>query len=160
MAMRKPLVQSAHDARGLFRVLHEVALGELELDELRVDARRGHHCADARVEILLPQLARRKIDGDGQRAETRRLPGPDVGAGASDRPLANRHDEPRLLEDRDELVGQDEPALGMAPSQQRFGSAQLPAGQLELRLVEERELVALEGTAHRRRAARALWSAG
>ncbi len=51
---------------------------------------------------------------------TSRLPPLRLPARLLDHPRADRHDEPGLLGDVDELAGHEQPALGMVPSQQRL----------------------------------------
>ena len=56
-------------------------------------------------------------------------------------PAADRHDQPGLLGERDELVGADHPALRVVPAQQRLDAADRPVAQPDHRLVVELQLV-------------------
>ena len=57
-------------------------------------------------------------------------------------PFADRHDQADFLGERDELVGRDQPALGMVPAQQRLEAGDLAGLQVDERLVVELELAA------------------
>src|SRR5581483_5462045 len=92
----------------------------------------------------LTELARRQVHGDRQGPRAARLPGDDVGAGAAQHPFADLNDEPAFFQNRDELRGQDHAARRMLPAKQRLGAARTLGLQLELRLVGEPELLALE----------------
>ena len=70
-----------------------------------------------------------------------------VVAGATDHPLAERHDQPGLLGERNELVGRDQPAGRMPPAHQRFHAAPLPGLDVEERLVVHLELASCDGVA-------------
>ena len=65
-------------------------------------------------------------------------------AGLLQHPLADLYDQAGLLQQRDEVVGLDDPARRAAPPDQRLhaGGAHVP--QIERRLVDEEELVPLQ----------------
>ena len=63
-----------------------------------------------------------------------------LGAGLPQHPLAERHDQPGLLGERNELGRRDHAALGMVPAQQRLEAADLVALEVDERLVVELEL--------------------
>src|SRR5207237_269390 len=90
------------------------------------------------------ELSGGKIHRDGDRRNAARAPRLEVLASASDGPLADRHDEARFLEHGDELRRRDQATLGMLPAQQRFCAACAAVPQIDFRLVEQPELVALE----------------
>jgi hypothetical protein len=76
-------------------------------------------------------------------------------AQAREHPLAHLDDEAALLEHVYELRRRHRPALGMIPAQQRLAAAGPHGAQVELRLVGERELPALERPAQVRAEERA-----
>ena len=51
---------------GLLGVVHQHALGQLELEQARREARFAEHALDHADQVLLPELARRQVDGDPQ----------------------------------------------------------------------------------------------
>jgi hypothetical protein len=59
-------------------------------------------------------------------------------------PGADRHDQPVLLRERDELVGGDQAPLAVRPAQQRLARGHRAVGERDDRLVVDLELVALE----------------
>ena len=59
-------------------------------------------------------------------------------------PGANRHDQAAVLGQRYEVIRTDAAALGMGPAQERLDPDHAPAGDVDLRLVMDFELVALE----------------
>jgi hypothetical protein len=61
-------------------------------------------------------------------------------------PERQQADEAGVLGERDELGRRDQPPLGMGPAQQRLGAVDA-AGQVDLRLVVQDELVAVDGPA-------------
>ena len=62
-------------------------------------------------------------------------------------PAADRDDQAGLLGDRDELVGRDHPALGVAPAQQRFQPDDTLVGEVDQWLVVQLELPTLDRVA-------------
>ena len=65
------------------------------------------------------------------------------------RPRADGHDHPGLLGDGDEVDGQDDAVALAVPPQERLGAHHPAVGEAHDRLVEELELVALDGLAQR-----------
>jgi hypothetical protein len=95
------------------------------------------------VEVALAELARRQVD----RQRHRRCPRLQVGAGAPQDPLADRHDQPGLFQHRNEFDRRHDAAIAPMPAQQRLRGARQAAVQVDLGLIDERELLALEGAA-------------
>ncbi len=75
------------------------------------------------------------------------MPVLELTAGFGQDPVADFHDQPELFEHRDEVAGRHQPAARMAPAQQGFRARQAFAVAAELRLVEEGELLLLQGVA-------------
>ena len=78
----------------------------------------------------------------------RLVPLRDLAAGVAQRARAERLDHPRLLGDRDEVRRPDDAALGIAPAQERLDAERAAAREVDLRLVDEEELVVHEPAAH------------
>ena len=62
----------------------------------------------------------------------------------ADSPGAHLHDQAALLGHRKELVGREQPALGMLPADERLGSDHLAVFEVHDGLVEEPQLPALQ----------------
>ena len=86
------------------------------------------------------ELDRGEIDRNSQ------VTGParSVRAGLPQHPFADRHDEPRLLRERDELAGRNDAPLRMIPAQQGLEAACLVALDVDDWLVVEFELAIAE----------------
>src|SRR5690606_15700854 len=111
------------------------------------DAVLAEHRLAARDEARLPQLFEREIDRDAPRVLDALCPASVVRAYAIENPLADAEDERRLLGQRNELRGRDVAVSGQPPAQQRFGAHDAATAQVDLRLIEHHQLVALERTA-------------
>ena len=59
----------------------------------------------------------------------------------------NRHDQPRLLRDRNERVGVQQPALGVLPARQGLEAFDRPVRQADDRLIVHPELAPRDGAA-------------
>ena len=125
-------------------VLHGRALGDLDLEVARVEAGLLEDAADARRQAALLELQRRQVDGEAQVGLAGGVPGHRLLAGAAQRPLADRHDQARLFRHRDEGVGRHQAAARVLPAQQRLDPGDAAGGEVDLRLVEEPELAALD----------------
>ena len=96
--------------------------------------------------LALLELTRRKIHGH---TETRifGLPPLRLLAGFAKDPLADRHDQPRLLGDRDEIARLDRLAARTVPAQQRLRADDLLRRHLDHGLIVQGELAALDRVA-------------
>ena len=128
-------------------ILHQLALGDFQLDKLRPHARFVDDRADARREVQLPELPRREVHRHGERLGAVGFPCAQVGARLPQHPFADRNDEPAFLQDRNEVRRRDDAAARMVPAQERLGAARALALQVELRLIDEAEFAALERAA-------------
>ena len=135
------LVQQARCAVAL---LHQDALGQLELEPAGLHPGLAQHLADPALEAAALELARRHVDREPEVRQTRLAPRAVLQAGGAQHPQAERLDQAVLLGERHEVVGQDEAELGMAPADQRLEPHDLPAVERDLRLVDQLELVLLE----------------
>src|SRR5207302_10754993 len=98
---------------------HEDALGEFEDEPFRREPGRREDAGDAADEARLGDLPARDIDTHQQRLRSSDdLPQASLAAGLLEDPLTERDAEPGLFGDRDEVVREDQAALGMAPAQQ------------------------------------------
>lgn len=99
-------------------------------------------------EIVLAQLRPRDVDRHAN-AHPALAPGAGLAAGFLDDPAADRADEPVALGFGDESCRGDDAAAAVVPAQQRLGRRDLQAAGVDLRLVDERQLAALQGPAQR-----------
>src|SRR5439155_5822560 len=133
------------DRRG--RVLHENTLGDLERERRRVDPRRGRRREDLREEARMLELARGQVDAHAEaRLAEPVLPAPRLAARLVEHPPADRHDEPRVLGERDEVARHEQAPAGRLPAQERLDADDDAAREVDDRLVLEAKLVALDGT--------------
>ena len=89
------------------------ALGDLDLEKLRIEGRVAERPLDRLHEAALPQLMARDVDRDPERGKARVAPGPDLGARRYQHPLAQGYDQAGSLVHRlvEELVVDGVPAL-------------------------------------------------
>ena len=95
-------------------------------------------------EIVAREEPRRDVHRDAERLAEHPLPRRRLAAGVAEHRIGERHDEAGLLGDRDEIGRPDHPAAGTRPAHERLEAADLRRGQLDDRLVDEREVVALD----------------
>ena len=139
--------QAAHaGADRAVRGLHEQAFGDLELQERRRQAMPAEDLVDRGQEIVAAHLGRRQVDRDPQRMAGLR-PGAGLSAGGVEDPAAERSNQPRGLRYRNELAGRDRATVRMPPAHQRFGAHDPIGARVELRLIHDAELLALERVA-------------
>jgi len=93
----------------------------------------------------LPELPRRQIDRHGAGGQSLILPRAQLAAGFAQHPFADRQNKPALLGDRDEFLRTDHAEFGRLPAQQRLPALQSPRQDLHLGLVENHQLIAIEG---------------
>jgi hypothetical protein len=84
----------------------------------------------------------RQVDADEQVGRRRHPPS---GRAPPQHPPTDRHDQPRALGDRDELVRLDLAVVGVVPPHQCLGTAHLAAVEVDVREVDDAELVPLDG---------------
>ena len=124
----------------------ERALGQLEDQRIGRHARVCERRPDRALEVGLVELAARDVDRDPQLgidlAQRR-----EVGEREREHAAAERHDQTRLLRERDELVGRDPPARRVIPSCERLDRPDPPGRDLDDRLVGRDDLVALDRAA-------------
>ena len=116
---------------------------------LKADA-DGPHWTDAGIANAF-DCRMQTIENIRERFVTERLLGPRRGLHArfAEHPRADRHDEPALLRDRQELVGREHAAHRVLPPQQRFEPDDLRRLEADERLIVHVELVADERTPER-----------
>src|SRR5262245_34212100 len=85
------VLEPAQRARRALGIAHQKRLGELELDERRVDARAAEDVTHGRLEVLLLELAGREIDRHRLDGQSVALPRPDLRANLLQHPFAYRH---------------------------------------------------------------------
>ncbi len=130
-------------ARG---VLHDHALGDFELEAVRLERALGEGPLDLAQQVLVLELPRRQVHRNGQRGRNAALQGLVVRAPDSEHPGSDRNDQPRVLGVPDEFQRRKQSELGMLPPDQRL-HARDPAGiDLDLGFVVEDEFVSLQRT--------------
>ena len=138
------LLELAQRGDGELGILRDRALGQLDLEPRRIDAGLVHHLDDALDQIGLLELARGHIDADVQ-VEPGIAPAAQLGARGAQDPLAERHDEPGLLRERDEARGLDQAQFRVTPTDQRFGATHPVSREIDLRLIVQYQFAALRG---------------
>ena len=125
------------------RIAHHGGLGDLALERAAGQAvlveQLGHHRRQADVE----HVGGRQVDRDGQV----RVLEPPLGALAQrgvEHPAREVGDRAGALGERDELVGLQQPVLGVLPAHERLDARHAVALERDLRLVVQDELVALD----------------
>ena len=128
-------------------ILDEDRLGELELQPLRLQARLGQRLRHALDEVRLLELQRRHIDRHQQPVA---LVTPQRGLlhRLVQHPRAQRHDEAAAFGHWNELGRRHIAQLGVTPADQRLGTHDLAAVQVDLRLVVEPETPSGQRLAH------------
>src|SRR5260370_1406887 len=135
------------------------ALRELELEALPVET--GDPQGPAHIlGQALPQLAGRHVDRHRERGEPGRRPGLKLLAGGGDDERAEGRDEPGLLRQGDEGVGEHQSPLRALPANQRLGAGDPARPDVHLGLVMEDELLPLQPPAQRRLEGEALVGLG
>ncbi len=134
------VVQSVQGLLHALGILHEQRFGHLELEPLRQQVGGPERADDRLAHVAEAELGGGQID----RHLDALWPVGGIGARLAQRPLTDRHDEARLLRQRDEVRGRDEAACGMVPAQQRLELGDLVSLQIELGLVVELKLAVVQ----------------
>ena len=98
---------------------------------------------DRGQEMSIAQLHRRDVDRHGE-PPALLPPEPCLPARLAQHPRPKWTDQAVGLGQRDELVWQHQPALGVVPADQRLDTGEAAAAKIELRLVVQYELAALQ----------------
>ncbi|MCP1924909.1 hypothetical protein J2R89_000225 [Bradyrhizobium elkanii] len=125
--------------RSIFRDQHR--LGDLDLETVRRDVRLGQRVDDRLQDADVLELDRGEIDRDPDVVR----PARQHRAGAADHPLAELVDQSAFLGDRDEDGRRDQAARRMLPAQQCLEAGDAAFADVEERLVDEKQLVRLDG---------------
>ena len=134
------VVELAQDRADPLGLAQRGRLGQLHRQPRRVDLELLEPRGQLAGEVGAVQLARRDVEAD-VRLEPLLAPLEHLLGDRADHPVADRLEQAHLLGGGDEVVGVDEPAVGVVPAQQRLHRLQ-PAGlQLDDRLVVQDELV-------------------
>src|SRR5471032_2162674 len=136
-------LERMHLCNDVLHIVHQHALGQFQLEPVRVRARSTDDVQYLGHEIGLAELLRTDIDCDCQVGHVRpHGPQRQLIARGFQHPVAQRQDHSGLLSEVDEIGGRHNTALGMLPAHERFG-AHDPATVEHLRLVMQQELIAL-----------------
>lgn len=124
-----------------------IALGELELEALRIRARFIEHLQHLFDEVCLAQLLCAEVDRERElRHFGLTSPCGELRAGRAQHPLAYGQDQARFFGQRDEGGGRDHAALRVLPAQQHLGARDTPCA-IDLQLVVQCELALRQGLA-------------
>ena len=146
-AERLERVQPLENRRAL---LHEHTLGDLEHEMARIEPAVAERAPHIVHHVLALQLVSRDVDRERERLSRRALSAcqPDgLPARLAHHPAAERNDQPRLLGQRNERERREHPARGMIPAHERLDAGDLARLQQDDRLIEQRELVAVDRVA-------------
>src|SRR4051794_30699475 len=91
------------------------ALGDLELELLRVQPAVGERRADVVDQVLVPELPAGEVDADERASATSPEPGERLPAGSPEHAPAEGDDHPRLLRQAHEALGAEEPHARVLP---------------------------------------------
>ena len=100
---------------------------------------------DAADPVLFPELPRRNVHANRHRRQARILPGLVLPASFAQHPVADRHDQSRLLGERNEFDRRRHAQRRMHPADQRLDREDAPRAQIDLRLIEQHEFRAGDG---------------
>lgn len=150
--MPRPAARQREGGRCPSRILHERALGDLELEGVGRDAGPAQHRVDQGGDVRPGEVLGRdveaheqgRLDGGGGLEAGLQDPGHDP-ADRVDHPGGDREDQAVRLGGRDEGRGRHEPALGIVPADQGLEAGEPPGGEPHDRLQEQRELVPGQG---------------
>ena len=145
-------VQLVQDRRAPIADIQQRGFGDLEDEQVRIQARTRERLGDRAEQVVGDELPRREVDRDRERPFTRGLADP-LRALAT-RGLEHRgtdgHDQPVVLGDREELGWCQDAVLGVLPAQQRLEPGDLTRVEADDRLVVDAEFTEVDGLAHRR----------
>ncbi len=127
----------------------ERSLGQFQAEPLHWDAVAVDHLGDVGGELGVRQLGTRHVDGHGEvgRPIVAGRPLGELAAGLIQDERVNLADQPVLFGEGDEVVGWNNPALGVAPAHQCLDAHQRLVVQREKRLVEEEQFPVLDRVA-------------
>ena len=143
---RAELLDRVQAPCGVLGVAHQRRLCDLQRQRPRRQPAARERLAHVADELVGLQLARGHVHRDAHRAAVR-APAGALAARLLQHPPADVDDQPRLLQQRDEVVGLHEAARTAVPADQRLDARGRHPLQVERRLVEQEELVALERAA-------------
>src|SRR5471032_902831 len=143
-------LERMHLCNDVLHIVHQHALGQFQLEPVRVRARSTDDVQYLGHEIGLAELLRTDIDCDCQVAHVRpRGPQRQLDTRGFQHPVTQRQDHPGLFSEVNEIGWRHHTALGMLPTHERFG-ADNPVAVEHLRLVMQQELIALYGLSQTR----------
>ena len=147
---RAHLLDFAEHPPGALGVLYHHAFGEFQLQQLRLHPAFLQRLGDVLEQVFIGELARRQVDRHAQGRQALPLPGDVLHTGGVQHPFPDRHDEPGFLGERDELDGRHNTEIGMLPAHQRLDARDPLRIEVELRLIMQEELAALQAAAQGR----------
>ncbi len=121
--VRTDLFENGH---GLRRVTDEDALGDLEFETMRIQVAIVQSAPNGTRQALVLKLSRRDVDGDREFAPQQFLQLLAFATGGPDDPLADRHDQAALFDERNEFRRHHQAEFFAPPAQERFDSRYRP----------------------------------
>ena len=127
-------------------LVHQHALGDLDLEAARIQSGLVEDGRDLVDEVRLDELASRQVDRHEQlrTVRPRIAPGSGLPAGGLEHPAAERQDEAGLLGQRDEGDRRHEATYGMLPADERLEADDALGGQVDQRLIVQPKLATLD----------------
>ena len=145
--MQPHRVELVQQTDGALRIRHQRRFGDLQLEAGRRHPVLAEHAAAARDEAGLLELPQGQVYRDPAGLGHALLPFPNIRADPIENPFADVEDEAGLLGERYELRGRDVAVARQAPAQQRFGAQHPAIAHVDLGLVQDHQLVSLQGAA-------------
>ena len=112
-----------------FDVLHQLAFGELQLEEMRLQVGFLEYLAHQAGQIALTQLMHRQVHRDADLRQPLTLPFARLPARLTQDELTDGCDQAGFLGQADEVAGGHQTQQRMTPTHQRLGTIQAVIGQ-------------------------------
>src|SRR5262249_54614201 len=133
-------LERTESGNGLFHVHRHGALGQLELETCRIDARIGENALHDGRELAVEELRGGEIDRYAFNRPALFLPAYELSASLPQYPFTDGGDKAALFGECDERAGRHQAALGVHPAHERFGAHNAAAGRIHLGLEVQYEL--------------------
>ncbi len=128
-------------------VLHDHRFGDFEFEHRSVDSGFLDDGGHQLRKILEHELLARDVDRHPRHRQSLVYPALGLPAGAAQHPFADAQDQAGLLGHRNELGRGHDAQLVVGPTQQRLHAGNPARAHVELRLIVQGELAALQGAA-------------
>ena len=108
------------------------------------ERRRRRRFRHARGECIPSEMRARHVDADGHRRKALFPPGVVLDQRRDENPFPDRHDQPGLLRNADEVLRPQHAERGVVPANQRLDADDAVRRDIDLRLVVQLELLAFD----------------